>query len=279
MSALSRWLDRSLGRRIAAMVSLLLMTVRRARRRLLSPGSAGHRAECRREAPSPLSVSSPRSAGTGPGDRRRASSARLAADAGGRPDADRRSPTETRQRSRRPGLRGSTRRAIAVVDRDGRTVMVKRLGAREPGWLRARAGGHGGAAPECRPVGCTSNHAGADSTLYYDIGVPVRAGGVIPWRAGGPGAGQPDHHPRCVDRPSLGLPRGDRPLVIRCARATGVWTDLRRPDPVTAGRKALSLRGLSRVTGDSAELSGVRHAGGSRTPLDPGRSGPRGSDA
>ena len=123
------------------------------------------------------------------------------------------------------GLRGATRRAIAVVDPAGRTLLVKGS-EQQPGWFGPEPEGmserNKAAGPELG-----SFQSLGDSTLYYDIRVPVRSGdstvGVLVERFRVTGSS--------ATRTALANLLGASTTLMIGVPDNGVWTDLAGPVP------------------------------------------------
>jgi len=174
MSALSRWLNRSLGRRIAAMVLVLLLATVGALVGLsyfqvlrVSERTTGERLRL-------LSGQFSEMLGRGPATAV-ADLSRIAADPAVVGLLTSRNPdTSVVPPALAAGLRGATRRAIAIVDPSGRMVMVKGS-IQDTAWFGPPPDGTRERRHDAGPE-LGSFQRLADSALYYDIRVPVRSG-------------------------------------------------------------------------------------------------------
>ena len=146
-------------------------------------------------------------------------------------------------------LRGNTRRVIAVVTPEGRTAFV-RGSQLQPAWFGPDPEGtrerHPNAGPEVTPFSRLG-----DSTLYYDIRVPVRSGGatvgVLVQRVRVTGS--------TLGRAAISNLLGASTSLMIGEQSTGVWTDLAGPTS-SPPDEALTPGTLNRFTADSAAYLG-----------------------
>ena len=147
------------------------------------------------------------------------------------------------------GLRGTARRAIAIVDPAGRTVLVQ-ASEQQAGWFGPEADGMRERRPDAGPEFGSFQRLG-DSTLYYDIRVPVRSGdstvGVLVERfrvAGSTSA-----------RTTLTNLLGASTTLLIGVPGNGLWTDL--AGPVSAPPpEALRTEAVTRFAADSQTYIG-----------------------
>jgi signal transduction histidine kinase/CheY-like chemotaxis protein len=146
-------------------------------------------------------------------------------------------------------LRGNTRRVISVVTPDGRTVFVK--GSQlQPAWFGPEPEGTLERSPNAGPEVTPFSRLG-DSTLYYDIRVPVRSGGttigVLVQRVRVTGSTE--------GRASITNLLGASTSLMIGDPGTGIWTDLAGPTS-SPPDEALTPGRLNHFTADSAGYVG-----------------------
>jgi signal transduction histidine kinase/CheY-like chemotaxis protein len=121
------------------------------------------------------------------------------------------------------GLRGTTRRVISVVDPAGRTVLVKGTET-QPGWFGPEPEGTSERRKDAGPELGAFERLG-DSTLYYDVRVPVRSGdsvlGVLVERFRITGS--------ATTRTALANLLGASTSLMIGVPGRGAWTDLAGP--------------------------------------------------
>ena len=146
-------------------------------------------------------------------------------------------------------LRGNTRRVISVVTPEGRTVFVK--GSQlQPAWFGPEPEGTRERSPNAGPEVTPFSRLG-DSTLYYDIRVPVRSGGatigvlVQRFRVTGSTEG----------RATITNLLGASTSLMIGEQSTGVWTDLAGPTS-SPPDEALTPGTLNHFRSDSATYVG-----------------------
>jgi signal transduction histidine kinase/CheY-like chemotaxis protein len=146
-------------------------------------------------------------------------------------------------------LRGNTRRVVSVVTPDGRTAFVK--GSQlQPAWFGPEPEGTRERSPNAGPEVTPFSRLG-DSTLYYDIRVPVRSGGatigVLVQRVRVTGSTE--------GRATISNLLGASTSLMIGEQSTGVWTDLAGPTS-SPPDEALTPGTLNRFTADSATYVG-----------------------
>ena len=146
-------------------------------------------------------------------------------------------------------LRGNTRRVIALVTPDGRTAFVK--GSQlQPGWFGPEPEGTRERSPNAGPEVTPFSRLG-DSTLYYDIRVPVRSGGatigVVVQRVRVTGSTEGRAAMTNLLGASTSLMIGDP--------GTGIWTDLAGPTS-SPPDQALTPGRLNHFAADSGSYVG-----------------------
>jgi signal transduction histidine kinase/CheY-like chemotaxis protein len=147
------------------------------------------------------------------------------------------------------GLRGTSRRAIAMVDPAGRTVLVQGS-EQQAGWFGPEPDGTRERHRDAGPEFGTFQRLG-DSTLYYDIRVPVRAGdstvGVLVERFRVNGS--------TTTRTTLANLLGASTTLMIGVPGNGLWTDL--AGPVSAPPpEALQTGTVTRFAADSQTYLG-----------------------
>ena len=146
-------------------------------------------------------------------------------------------------------LRGNARRVISVVTPDGRTAFVK--GSQlQPAWFGPEPEGTLERSPNAGPEVTPFFRLG-DSTLYYDIRVPVRSGGatlgVLVQRVRVTGSTE--------GRATITNLLGASTSLMIGVQSTGVWTDLAGPTS-SPPDQALIPGTLNRFPSDSATYVG-----------------------
>jgi hypothetical protein len=147
------------------------------------------------------------------------------------------------------GFRGTARRAIAIVNPAGRIVMVKGS-TQDSGWFGPEPDGTTERRKDAGPELGSFQRLG-DSTLYYDIRVPVRAGdstiGVLVERFRVAGS--------TTTRTTLTTLLGASTTLMIGVPGDGVWTDL--GGPVSAPPpEALDTGVVSKFSSDSETYLG-----------------------
>jgi signal transduction histidine kinase/CheY-like chemotaxis protein len=249
MSSLSRWLNQSLGRKIAAMVSVLLVLTVGAlvvvfylQIKRVNERTATERLRL-------LAGNLSEALGRGPGTAV-AELVRLAADTGvARAYRQAGETPPAMPKALQDAFRNETRRVVALVDPSGRTILTQ--GSRtQPAWFGPAPEGLRERRPDAGPEIGSFQRLG-DSTLYYDIRAPVKVGdrtlGVLVERFRVVGSS--------TARATIGSILGASMSLKIGNPANGVWSDLagmtEAPPP-----EALITGQLNRFKADSQQYVG-----------------------